>query len=217
MALTDVQIERYSRQIILPGIGGRGQERLLAARVAAVGELIDLEPMLAYLVGAGVGAIDVFAVSDEARGQRLIDQMRELNPEVSVSAVSAAPPVENLTVVLIGSAESRAMAEALNREQCRGAIVSARLTEPGQIAIIPSRPPCLRCAGDGLRLFDVRGRSAELITMVAATEALKYLVSPTTSAALIDFAGLASNSAPSVGRPDCPVCAGHQLTRGNRQ
>jgi len=35
--LTDAQIERYGRQIILPEVGGRGQERLLAARVAVAG------------------------------------------------------------------------------------------------------------------------------------------------------------------------------------
>lgn len=35
--LSDAQIERYSRQILLPEVGGRGQERLLAARVRVDG------------------------------------------------------------------------------------------------------------------------------------------------------------------------------------
>ena len=43
MTLTDVQIDRYSRQIIVPRIGGRGQERILAARMILVGDARDLE------------------------------------------------------------------------------------------------------------------------------------------------------------------------------
>ena len=38
MTLTDEQIERWSRQILLPEVGGRGQLRLLAARVAILGD-----------------------------------------------------------------------------------------------------------------------------------------------------------------------------------
>ena len=37
MPLTDAQIDRYSRQIILPEVGGRGQERLLARCVEVIG------------------------------------------------------------------------------------------------------------------------------------------------------------------------------------
>ncbi len=57
MTLTDAQIDRYSRQIIVPHIGGRGQERLLAARILLAGDARDIEAPLAYLVGAGVGSI----------------------------------------------------------------------------------------------------------------------------------------------------------------
>jgi adenylyltransferase/sulfurtransferase len=36
--LSDADIERWSRQILLPEVGGRGQERLMAARVALLGD-----------------------------------------------------------------------------------------------------------------------------------------------------------------------------------
>jgi molybdopterin/thiamine biosynthesis adenylyltransferase len=57
MRLDDEQIERYSRQLILQEVGPRGQERLLAARVAVVGTDAAAERVVAYLAAAGVGAI----------------------------------------------------------------------------------------------------------------------------------------------------------------
>ncbi len=37
MKLTEEQIKRYSRHILLPEVGGRGQEKLLNARVLVIG------------------------------------------------------------------------------------------------------------------------------------------------------------------------------------
>jgi hypothetical protein len=57
--LTEPQIERYARHILLREVGGVGQERLLASRVAVVG----LGPVgawaAAYLALAGVGRLDL--------------------------------------------------------------------------------------------------------------------------------------------------------------
>src|SRR5207249_4074584 len=72
MALSDRQIERYSRQIIVPAFGGHGQERLLAATLALSGELADLEAPLAYFVGAGVGTVLVEAAAGAPVESRMI-------------------------------------------------------------------------------------------------------------------------------------------------
>ena len=47
--LADEQIERYSRQIILPQVGGKGQEKLLRARVLLNGTGPLQETALLYL------------------------------------------------------------------------------------------------------------------------------------------------------------------------
>src|ERR1700735_2193172 len=67
MTLTDAQIDRYSRQIIVPRIGGRGQERILTARMLLVGEARDIEAPRAYLAGAGGGMI--VTVADQSAGR----------------------------------------------------------------------------------------------------------------------------------------------------
>jgi molybdopterin-synthase adenylyltransferase len=61
---TEEEIQRYSRHILLPEIGGTGQAALRRARVLIVGAGGLGSPLLLYLAAAGIGTIGI--VDDDA-------------------------------------------------------------------------------------------------------------------------------------------------------
>ncbi len=98
MGLSEEQIQRYSRHILLPGVGGVGQERLLASSVLLAFSAAEENAALValtYLSAAGVGRIG-WCPLDEADefkekspltdflGSSLEDGLRSLNPDSSL-------------------------------------------------------------------------------------------------------------------------------------
>ena len=59
MTFTDQQLERYSRHILLPEVGGMGQKKILNAKVFIVGAGGLGSPVALYLAAAGVGTIGI--------------------------------------------------------------------------------------------------------------------------------------------------------------
>ena len=59
MALSDEELERYARHIVLREVGGAGQARLRAAKVLVVGAGGLGSPVILYLAAAGVGRIGI--------------------------------------------------------------------------------------------------------------------------------------------------------------
>jgi molybdopterin/thiamine biosynthesis adenylyltransferase len=59
MALSDEELDRYARHIVLPQIGGAGQLRLKAARVAIVGAGGIGAGVIPALAGAGIGHVTI--------------------------------------------------------------------------------------------------------------------------------------------------------------
>src|SRR5688572_25167805 len=100
--LTPTQLERYSRHILLPEVGERGQEKLLKGRVLLLGAGGLGAPSSLYLAAAGVGTIglvdaDVVDASNLQRqivhatsrvGMPKVDSaeqaLTDLNPDVKV-------------------------------------------------------------------------------------------------------------------------------------
>lgn len=59
MSLSDNELERYARHIVLPQIGGVGQKKLKAARVMIIGAGGIGSAVIPALAGAGVGKISI--------------------------------------------------------------------------------------------------------------------------------------------------------------
>lgn len=59
MTLTDEQLDRYARHIVLKEIGGEGQRRLLGSRAAVIGTGGIGSPVIQYLAAAGVGTLRI--------------------------------------------------------------------------------------------------------------------------------------------------------------
>ncbi|MEP8941298.1 ThiF family adenylyltransferase, partial [Enterobacter mori] len=56
---SDEELTRYARQIVLPHLGGTGQQRLKAAKVAVIGAGGIGAAVIPALAGAGVGRLTI--------------------------------------------------------------------------------------------------------------------------------------------------------------
>ena len=89
MTFNELQIERYARHIILPEVGGNGQERLLNSKVLVVGAGGLGSPLLMYLAAAGVGKIGIID-DDMVSLSNLQRQVIHGTPSVGVPKVLSA-------------------------------------------------------------------------------------------------------------------------------
>lgn len=120
MNFTEEQIERYSRHIILPEVGGKGQAKLLKSKVFVLGAGGLGSPALLYLAAAGVGTIGVadgdcvdmsnlqrqIIHNNERIGKSKVLSAKEsitaLNPDVKVDAFHGRLTVDNIGKIIRG-------------------------------------------------------------------------------------------------------------------
>ncbi len=93
---TEDQVQRYSRHIILPNIGGAGQRKLLDSKVLVIGAGGLGSPIALYLAAAGIGTLGIidFDVVDKSNLQRQI-----LHTDADVGRTKVRSAVEHLTAI----------------------------------------------------------------------------------------------------------------------
>lgn len=105
--LTDRQLERYARHVILDEVGEEGQAKLLAAKVLVVGAGGLGSPLLLYLAAAGIGTLGIVdddtvdlsnlqrqvihdeSVIDRPKVESAMARIKALNPDVTVEMINA--------------------------------------------------------------------------------------------------------------------------------
>jgi molybdopterin/thiamine biosynthesis adenylyltransferase len=173
--MTDDQLLRYSRHILLDEIGIEGQQRLLAAQVLLIGAGGLGSPAALYLAASGVGRITLVDDDDvdltnlqrqvmhtSARiGQPKVESGRaallQLNPGVEVTALrerAAGDRLDELVraaSVVLDCSDNFATRHAVNRAcvAARVPLVSgAAIRFDGQISVFDARDdasPCYAC------------------------------------------------------------------------
>jgi adenylyltransferase/sulfurtransferase len=122
VSLSDTQLDRYARHIVLKEIGGEGQRKLLAATVAVVGAGGIGAPAIQYLAAAGVGTLRVidddrvaldnlqrqvlFGTDDVGRAKTEVagEAVARLNPDVRFEARTERLTPANIAA-LLGTAD----------------------------------------------------------------------------------------------------------------
>lgn len=175
MTLTDQQLDRYARHIVLKEIGGEGQRRLLGSSVALVGAGGIGCPAIQYLAAAGVGRLRVidddkvnldnlqrqtlFGSADIGRPKTEVagEAVARLNPDVHfegkrerLTAANVAGLIAGTDLVLDGS--DNFATRLIVSDQCTAAripLVSAAIGQfQAQIGTFRGwKPdrPCYRC------------------------------------------------------------------------
>ena len=172
--LSDPEIERYSRQLVLPEWGAAAQLALSEANVLVIGAGALGSPVAAYLAGAGVGRLGI--VDDDAvelsnlhrqllhftpdvgvpKAESAAAKLRFLNPEVLIEPYQVRIEADNAPGLIEGQdlvvdcSDSFATRYAVNAACCAAGV---RLVEAGVLgmagmvmSVKPGRTACYRCA-----------------------------------------------------------------------
>jgi molybdopterin-synthase adenylyltransferase len=173
--MTDDQLLRYSRHILLNELGIEGQQRLLAAHALVIGAGGLGSPVAIYLGTAGVGHITIVDhdTVDVTNLQRQIahnlarvgqpkagsaaQTIHAINPEVRVTAVQERADAVRLDELLVGvdvvldCSDNFATRHAVNAAcvaHCKPLVSGAAIGFDGQISVYDTRVdvnPCYAC------------------------------------------------------------------------
>ena len=173
MDFSEEQIHRYARHIILPEVGGVGQQKLLDAKVLCLGAGGLGSPILQYLAAAGVGTLGIidFDTVDMSNLQRQVIHnadtvgelkvesakrfVEKLNPDVKVNAINghlnsgnAMDIVKDYDIVVDGSDNfpTRYMVNDVCVLLDKPNVHGSIFRFDGQVTVFkPKDGPCYRC------------------------------------------------------------------------
>jgi len=173
MPLSDAELERYSRHLLLGEVGRAGQERLRAARVLVIGAGGLGSPAALYLAASGVGTLGIldcdhvelsnlqrqilFGTGDLAQPKAIaaVRRLGALNPEIRIVAHAVELRAANVAELLgdydvVVDGTDRLGTRYLVNDACvifRKPLVSAAIHrfEGQAMTYVPGRGPCYRC------------------------------------------------------------------------
>lgn len=173
MALSDEQIQRYSRHIILQEVGGKGQKKLLESRVLLVGAGGLGCPVGFYLTAAGVGTIGIvdddevelsnlqrqIAHNVHSLGRPKVESVKKtfeaLNPDVNVVGIKGRLTRDNIKGILgdydiVVDGSDNFPTRYLVNDACvmlgKPLVSGAILKFEGQVTtVVPGDGHCYRC------------------------------------------------------------------------
>jgi len=172
--LTPDELKRYSRQIIIPGLGNRGQLKLKRAHVFVAGLGGLGSPSSIYLVVAGVGHLTIIDEQQvdltnlnrqvlhweldvgRSKAESAVKKLLAMNPNVKVDSKLERITPENVNKfikgadVVVDGMDSYPMRYLLNEACVRNRIPFIHGAVEGLVGqlmtILPKEGPCLKCA-----------------------------------------------------------------------
>jgi len=172
--LTEAEIERYSRQLVLPEWGAAAQLAVTEASVLVIGAGALGAPVALYLAGAGVGRIGI--IDDDAvelsnlhrqllhftpdigaaKAESAVAKLRYLNPDIVAEPYQVRAAAENAPALVEGQdlvvdcSDSFATRYAINAACCAARVPLVEAGVLGMSGLVmsikPGRTACYRCA-----------------------------------------------------------------------
>lgn len=225
-------LERYSRQILLKEVGGRGQQRLQQATVGILGAGPMATPLQLYLAAAGIGHL---VVTQSGEQESPCTPLHALNPQIKTTAIPLPCRVDSARRrmrpwdLVVLTADAPAIRNRINRAALQaGKTLLCGWRVGGRTALAIARAgqdpqaPCLLCMEQACAAYRLPASPHPMLLPMAAGTAgcvlamatLRFLLDNVQEiwygAQLLDPEEGGYTAVPAHKNPLCPACRGDQ-------